>query len=172
MNMGVDFHVNPATVKRETHTALDVTFSRAIWPGVFFELTHKPKELIVVSGRRSDIICDYELSREIWNRLVAKLKGQRRPPHHLTPLQEQGIVQDYLCGVPTEEIKKKYNTSSGKIFTPPYGVLPRHGIVLNRAHGQVNSKIRIPPQTQSGKNYYDPADFQRLDTKETKTVSK
>jgi hypothetical protein len=69
--------------------------------------------------------------------------GPRNPPHHLTTVDEMNIVQDYQNGVKIRVICARYKTSSGKIFTPPNGVLPRHGISLNRAHGQVNSKLRL-----------------------------
>lgn len=50
----------------------------------------------------------------------------------LSPTTEENIVKDYLAGVPTEEIKRRYNTSSGEL----YRVLPRHNIIPSRIRGQ------------------------------------
>jgi hypothetical protein len=70
---------------------------------------------------------------------IERKSHSRGRAHHLTHLQEMEIVNDYQNHVPGKVIQARVLTSPGNM----YAVLWKHGIALNRNHGQATTGIKV-----------------------------
>jgi hypothetical protein len=59
-------------------------------------------------------------------------KTNHKSPVFHSVLEENAMIKDYLAGMNTRVLCKIHNTSPGYL----YSILPKHGILLNRLHGQ------------------------------------